>query len=207
MILRYYCPAVSQFPYRGLASVDHGFDGEDHAWLERQAYPALSIVQDLRIFVKFSSDAMTAELSNDAVTTRLRMILDRSTDVSEIPSRPNGADAKPKAFMRDPAKSLSLNGNITDFEHSAGVAVEAVLYHRDVDVDDIALPQDLVTRHAMAHLMIDRGAYGLWVWLVTRRGVVERRRNDFLKIHHEIMAKSVHFPRRDPWLNLWCNVI
>ena len=45
--------------------VQHRFDGKDHAFLEGDAGPWFSIVEDLRILMKFLSDAMATEFADD----------------------------------------------------------------------------------------------------------------------------------------------
>ncbi len=109
--------------------------------------------------------------------------------------------------MRYATQSFGLDRSIADLEHSTGVTVETILDNRNVHIDDIALSENAVTRHAMTHLVIDRGADRLWEWLVARRGIIQRRRYDFLNVHHEIVAKSIEFPGGYPWLNLWGYVI
>jgi hypothetical protein len=43
---------------------------------------------------------------------------------------------------------------LADVEHAAGVAVEAVLDHGDVDVDDVARLEHLVAGNAVADLVL-----------------------------------------------------
>src|SRR2546421_12566195 len=60
-------PAVGELADRRLAGVDHRFDRECHSRLETRAGPGAPVVQNLRLFVEFSSDSVPAELAYDAV--------------------------------------------------------------------------------------------------------------------------------------------
>ena len=47
-----------------LPRVDHGLDGEDHAWLEFFQGARAAVVQHLRLFVELLANAVTAELAH-----------------------------------------------------------------------------------------------------------------------------------------------
>ncbi len=66
--------------------------------------------------------------------------------------------------------------------------MEAILDHRDVDVDDVARFEFLRSGYAMTHDMVDRGADGFGIGLIARRRVVQRRRHGVLLVHHVVMA-------------------
>ena len=84
-----------------------------------------------------------------------------------------------------------LDRRLADVEHPAGVAVEAVLDHRDVDVHDVAGLQDAIPRNAVADLVIDRGADRLRERRVAGRCVVERRRHGLLHLDHVVVAQAI----------------
>jgi len=75
----------------------------------------------------------------------------------------------------------------------AGVAVEAVADHRDVDVDDIAGLQPAVIRDAVADHVVHRGADGL-----REAAVVEVRGHRALHLHDVVVAEPVELFRRHP---------
>ena len=93
-------------------------------------------MQDLRLFMKLASDAVTTEFAHDAEPLRLRMRLDSVADVAQVRAGAHGLDAAPHAFVRDFAQALRLDRRLPDIEHPAGVAVIAILDYRDVDVHD-----------------------------------------------------------------------
>jgi hypothetical protein len=128
-------------------------------------------VQHLRVFVEIGADAVAAELAHDRKPASLCMLLDGMPDVAEVRAGPHLGDAEPQALVGDLAQAPGEDAAVavtTDQEHPAGVAVVAVLDHRDVQIDDVALLERLVTRNAVTDLVIDRGADRLGVGLVAR---------------------------------------
>jgi hypothetical protein len=196
-------PAVRQFGYGGAAGIHHRLDGEDHAGLQFHAGAGFAVVEHLRILVELATDAVTAEFPHHRKTVRFGMPLYHVTDIAQARARPDAGDAEPQTFEGDLAQPAGLLADfIADHEHAAGVAVEAVLDHRDVQVDDVTLLQRTRCRNAVAHDMIDRRADRLRERAVARRRIVERRRDGFLLIHHVVMAQPVKFFRRDAGLDM-----
>jgi hypothetical protein len=165
-------PAVGELADVALAGVNHRLDREGHALDELEPLPGLAVVQDLRLLVEAPSDAVAAELAHHAVAVRLGVLLDREADVAEGRARMHRADALPHALVGDLAQATRLHRGLADVEHAAGVAVPAVLDDGDVDVDDVAIAQHLVARHAVANLVVHRGADRLRIRTVAGRGVV-----------------------------------
>jgi hypothetical protein len=75
--------------------------------------------------------------------------------------------------------------------------VPAVLDDGDVQVHHVAVLELFLARHAVADLMIDRGADGLGIGGVAGRGVVQRRRNAALRVHLVVVAEPVQFAGGD----------
>ena len=72
------------------------------------------------------------------------------------------ADAAPHGLVAGLGQALARStGGLADEVHAAGVAVEAVADHRDVDIDDVAGLQAPLVRDAVADHVVDRGADGL----------------------------------------------
>ena len=84
------------------------------------------------------------------------------------------------------ARRCACGGGLADEVHAAGVAVEAVADHGDVDVDDVAGLQALIVRDAVADDVIDRGADGLG-----EAAVVEVGRHRALHVHDVVVAEPV----------------
>ena len=93
------------------------------------------------------------------------------------------------------ARRLRLDRRLADVEHAARVAVEAVLDHGDVDVDDVAVLQLLVARDAVAHDVVHRRAQRRGVGRVSRRRVVERRGDRVLHVDHVVVREVVDVAR------------
>ena len=152
-------PAVGEAADAGAAGVDHRLDGEDHPGLQLEAGAGAAVVQHLRLLVELPADAVAAELAHDARSRGSR----RSfwivcADVAEVRAGPHGADAAPHRLVGDVDQPPRLDRRRADVEHAARVAVEAVLDHGDVDVDDVAGLQLLVAGDAVADDVVDRRA-------------------------------------------------
>jgi hypothetical protein len=158
--------------------------------------PRLAVVQDLRLLVELAADAVTAELAHDAVAVLLGVRLDRVPDVSQVRPRPHLAYAFPQALVRHLAQAARLDGWIADVEHAAGVAVEAVLDHGDIDVDDVARAELLVAGDAVTHHVVHGSADRLRERLIAGRGVVERGRRGLKLAGDELVAQAIELAGR-----------
>jgi hypothetical protein len=141
--------------------------------------------------VELAADAVAAELAHHREAVPLGVALDGGADVTEPRAGAHLPDAEPHAFVRDLDQAARLDARLADEEHPAAVAVEAVLDHGDVYIQDVALLQHALARHAVAHLVVDRGADRLRERPVPRRRVVERRRHALLHPDHVLVAQVV----------------
>jgi len=130
-------PAVRQFPDGGLARVEHGFNGENHARLEFQTRTGFAVVEHLGIFVEVPADTVAAEFPYHGKTVFLRILLDHFPDVSQMGAGFHLGDAQPHGIKGDFAEALGLDGAVPHLVHTAGVPVEAVFDDRDIQIDDI----------------------------------------------------------------------
>jgi hypothetical protein len=76
-----------------------------------------------------------------------------------------------------------------------------------IEVDDVAVLQLLVARNTMADLMVDRSADRLGVGRITRRCIVQRRRNAALHLDHVVVAEAVEFIGGDAGLHKGLDVV
>ena len=83
----------------------------------------------------------------------------------------------------------------------------AVFDDGDVDVDDVAFFQLLVTGNAMANLVVDRGANGFGVGVVAAGVVVQGRRNGLLDLRDVVEGQFVQFIGGDARLHVRGQVI
>ncbi|MCY1365116.1 hypothetical protein D9M69_519500 [compost metagenome] len=145
-------------------------------------------MQDLRLLVEHRADAVAAVLADHRVAQLLGMFLDHFADVAQARARPDQLDALVHAFLGHAAELVGPFRDLAHGEHLAGVAVVAVLDHRHIDVEDVAILERLVIGDAMADHVVDRGADRLGEALV-----VEGRGNGLLHVDDVVVADAVQF--------------
>ena len=143
-------------------------------------------MQYLRVFVEDAADAVAAVLAYHRIVVALGQGLDGVSDVAQVHAGTYHFDARAHALVGDFHQTLDVLGRLAHEEHLAGVAVEAVLDDRDVDVDDVARLELFGPRNAVAHHVIDRGAHGLG-----ETAVVQRRGDGLLLVDDEVVAEPV----------------
>src|SRR5690606_4232922 len=126
------------------------------------------------------ADAVAAKLAHHAETLGFGKLLDRPSDVAQARARAHHDDATPHGLVGDGAQAPRGDGGVADDEHAAGIPVPAVLDHGDIDVEDVALLEELVVRNAVADLVVDRGADRLGIGDVAATAVVQGRGNGLL---------------------------
>src|SRR5690606_5883908 len=193
-------PVVRQQAHVAPAGIDHRLDGEGHAGPEFHARARLAVMQHLRVLVEDPADAVTAVFAHHRVAMAFGVPLDGMADVAEAHARPDHVDADQQALAGHVDQPAGLDGGFADQEHPRGVAVVAVLDDGDVDVDDVAVPELLVARNAVAHHMVDRGADRL-----RKAAIVERRGNRLLGVDDIVVADAVQLPGRHPWFHVFLN--
>src|SRR5690606_8034562 len=135
------------------------------------------------------ADAVAAVLAHHRETLGFGVGLDRVADVAQGRARPDRADAAPHRLERGLDQAPRHHRRGAGVVHAAGVAVPAVLDHGDVDVDDVAVLQDLgFARDAMADDVVDRDAGGLGIAAVADVG-----RDRALHLHDVVVADAVQF--------------
>src|SRR2546428_11593069 len=194
-------PAVGKLADRRLAGVDHGFDRESHSLLKARTGSRAPVMQDLRLLVELAPDPMAAELSHHAVSVAFGVLLDGRPDVAQKSPWAHRIDAEPHALVGGFAQPPGLYRGLADIEHAAGVAVIAVLDHRDVDIQDVTGFQHALPGNAVADLMVYGGADRLGKGLVAGRGVIEGARDGFLLGNDELMTETVELAGGDAGLH------
>ena len=207
MVFGHDCPAVGQFFDVRLAGIDHRFNREDHALFELEAGARFTVMEHLGIFVEVLADAMATEFPNHGVAVFLRVRLDGMADIAERRAGSDCIDTFPEALKGDVAETLGQGRNLANGKHPARVAIPAILNHRDVQIDDIALFELLVAGNAMADLVIDRGADRFGVGRVARWLVVEGCRDRPLYVDHVVVTEAVELTGRDAGFDERRNVI
>src|SRR5690606_34135990 len=130
-----------------------------HAFLQHHALPRLAVVQHLRVVVVDLADAVAAVLADHAEALALGVLLDGVADVAQGRARLHRADAAEHGFPGGLDQAPGHHRGLAHVVHTAGVAVPAVLDHGDIDVDDVAILEDLArTGDAVADDIVHRGA-------------------------------------------------
>src|ERR1022692_5182132 len=190
-------PAVGEAANAGAAGVDHRLDGENHPRLQLETGAGPAVVQDLRLFVELPPDAVTAEFPDDGKAVAFGMALYGRADVAQRRAGLDLAYAAPHRIEGHFAQTLGLDRRGSDVEHATAVAVKAFLDHGHVDIDDIAGLECLVAGNAVTDNVIHRNANRRRKRPVTRRSVVQRRRNDLLDVNLVIVRDAIELTRGD----------
>src|SRR5690606_38856909 len=179
-------------PSFGTPLIEHGLDGEDHAFLQLQASAVLAVVQHLGLFMEHLADAVAAIVAHHAVAVGVGMFLDDLADITEVGAGANHGDTLIQALLGNAGQSGDPVGYLANMEHLAGVTVVAILDHSDIDIHRVAILQRLVVGNTMADHVIERGADGLGEGDATvPAAVVQRRGNGFLFIDDEVVTTLV----------------
>ena len=153
------------------------------------------------------ADAVAAELADHRIAILLGMFLDDGADVADPSARTDHRNAQPQALEGDFAQAPGLDRGLADVVHAAGIAMVAVLDRRHVDVQDVAVLEYAVTGHAVADLVVDRGADRFRIRPVAGRRVVEGRRDAALNIDRIVVAETVDFVGRHAGLDEGFDVV
>ena len=110
-------------------------------------------------------------------------------DVAQGRARLHRADAAPHRLEGGFDQAPGHDRRGTDVVHAAGVAVPAILDDGDVDIEDVAVLEDLARAgDAVADHVVDRGAHRLGVAAITDVG-----RDRALHLDDVVMADPVQF--------------
>ena len=102
-------------------------------------------------------------------------------------------DASQHGFVRRLHQAPRQHTGGSDEKHAAGVAEPAILDDGNIDVDDVALFQNLLGRgDAMANHLVDGREDGFWVTLIPHIGW-----DDTLDIHDVLVTDTVERFRAD----------
>ena len=119
---------------------------------------------------------MPAKLRDHGKAGIRRDLVDRCRDIAQVNPWLDGGEARLDGGLGRVDEALPLAVYRADAEHARGVGEVAVADGRHVDVDDVALLQDVVlVGNAMAHDFVDGRAHALGKALVvevSRDGVV-----------------------------------
>src|SRR5262249_28690380 len=133
------------------------------------ARAALAEVLHLRRLVEAPTDAVAHEIAHDAAALRLDVLLDGRADVAEARAVLHLGDPDVERASRRLGDQPGVGARPADVERGRRVAVEALVDRGHVDVDDVAVLEDLRAGDAVADDLVDARADALREALVVQR--------------------------------------
>ena len=186
------------------ALVDHGLDGENHAGFEFQAWAFAAVVQDLRFAVEGAADAVAAKFLYDGIACVFGNLLAGVAYVAQCRAGFDGFDARHHGGVGGVYQALGDGGDFADGKHAAGVAVEAVFFDGEVDIDDVAFFEGFVVGDAVADDVVNGCAAGFGVGRVA---VVQRGGIAALNVDVIIVNEFVDFVGGDAGFDELADVV
>ena len=202
MVFGHDSPAVAQLFNVALARIDHGLNGEGHAFFKFFARAGFAVVQHLGLFVEYLANAMPTKLAHHRKPMPLGKLLNRMANVTQPHAGFDFHNAVPHGVKGQGAQAFGSNRCVAHLKHAAGVAMPAVFNHGDVDVDNITLFKSLVVRYAVAHLMVNRRANRFGIGLVAAGRVIKWGRNRLLHTSDVVVSQLVQLVGGDARLNV-----
>ena len=150
---------------------NHRLDGNDHAGLEANASPLLSIVRNVGVLVHHAANAMAHIVTKHAIAVRLGEGLNSITNIPDMITGNSLLNGSLKAIARNLAQGLGLGRGGADEKRPSVIADPTVDNGSRIDGDDIAIAQDHVgVGNTMDHGIVDRCANGPREPAVTLKG-------------------------------------
>lgn len=121
--------------------VDHGFDGDDEAFIEPEIvlHPvAGDVVRHLRLFVHGTADAVADELLDDAVALGMDELLHPQGDLRPFALPAHFGDRELEGVFGDVPEALDFGRHLADADGDGGIAAPAVQVAAGVDADEVA---------------------------------------------------------------------
>ena len=105
----------------------------------------------VRLLVKRQPDSVSAQFADDRIAVLFGVALNRMAYVADEAERPGGLHADAEAFARHFDQSPPLGRDVADQKHARGVGIVSVENRRYVDIDDVAVAENLpLARDAVA---------------------------------------------------------
>ena len=150
---------------------NHRLDGNDHAGLESNAPPLLSIVRNVGVLVHHAANAMANIVTKNAIAVRLGERLNGITNIPDMVTGDSLLDGSLKAIARNLAQGLGLGRWGANEKRPSVIADPTVDNGSRIDGDDIAIAQDHVgVGNTVDHGIVDRCANGPREPAVTLKG-------------------------------------
>ena len=132
-------PSILKHAHLGLTHVDHGLDGQCHAWLEDRTGTALAEIWYLGFFVKVPSNTVADKLTDHGVAIENCLFLHVGADVTEPATWLGEPDGAIQNLFGYGEKAFGLGLNDTHRNAHGGVANPTVPDDSDIHLHDIAV--------------------------------------------------------------------
>ncbi len=150
-------------------------------------------MQDLRVLVIDTPDAVAAVFAHDRVIARFHERLNSVADISEVSSGSHDFDSAPHGLETSLRQTLRMGRRLSNEIHTARITVKPFADDRDVDVHDVSGFQSLVVRDAVADDVVHGRADSL-----RKSAIVEIRGNRLLHVHDVVVTDPVELFGRHP---------
>ena len=166
---RHYGPIIVQDTHRRAAHIYHGLDGDRHAPHQAGPVSRPSVVRHLRIFVHFSTYAVTDVLPYDRKAVCFDVFLNRVGDVRDPVAFPGILDAFEKALPGHGNESFRFLIAVADDKGRGAVSDVTVLCRTHIDAHDIAVLQHPFAWYAVDELVVHRDADACRITVITKK--------------------------------------
>ena len=119
--------------------------------------------------MEHSPQPVPAKVAHDRIAMTFGVFLDCVCNISDVIARLRLLDTKHQAFVGQLDESPCLQGYLADIIHTASIAMPAVDNRRDVDIDDVAVPEWLIGGDAVTHDVIDARATAMRIAAIAKR--------------------------------------
>ncbi|OIQ75903.1 hypothetical protein GALL_424280 [mine drainage metagenome] len=126
-------------------------------------------MEDVRRSMKNPTQPVPAEIPHHRHPMCLDIRLNRVADIAERIARLHCLNPLEQRVMGDLNQPLCLTRQAARDIHPARIAEPAIKDHRHIDVQNVAVGNDLWPRNAVADDMVDRNTRGVFVALVANR--------------------------------------
>ena len=149
----------------------------------------MTIVEHFRFLMEMNAYAMTAEITNHAITILLAMLLDGMADVAYKAVRLGSLHTNLQTLLSHAYQLLLLRSSLAAYnKHTAGISIVTVHDGSHVHIDDVALFENILfLRNTVTNYLVDRSTNTLRIAFIVEAG---RNRIVILAVLH---AKVIDF--------------
>jgi len=174
------CPVIGKRFGLWPTQVNHRLDRKEHALFEARTRARATIVQNVGGRMKNAAQTVPAKVANDRHPMRFDIGLDRVANIAERVARLDDLDPQHQRIMGHLNQALRLSRQLAGDIHARRITKPTIDDHSDVDVQDVAILQNLVARYPVTNYMVHADAARVLITLVPDRGGLCARLIDHL---------------------------